>query len=335
MAINEQLEQEIVQTAIDNLETTTGFKAHWKPGEIKELDGELDIQIHGHPMHFLLEIKRELRNHTLPKIFDQAVQYKNLMVVANRITPDVKVELRQKHIAYLEGNGNIFIDKKPTFIWINDNKPLNLRQEKTNRAFTKAGLQVVFLFLTEPTFINEPYRTIAEATGTALGNINNVIKGLLAQDFLLKKNGKELMINNKKALLDKWITYYDEKLKPTLHMGNFRFLENKEWRDLNLNPEETVWGGEPAGDILTNFLRPETFTLYTTLPRNEMMKEFRLIPDQQGEVRVYRKFWKHPVDHTTKTTHPFLVYADLMNMNNKRCRETAQLVYERYIQPEL
>lgn len=330
---NEQIKQETIQTAIENLNKATGFKAVWKAGKIKELDGELHIQINGKPLHFLLEVKRELRNHQLPQILKQVELRKDVLVLAYKILPGIKEELRQKHIPYLEGNGNIFIDRKPVFIWVDNNKPLRLPHDKPNRAFTKAGLKVVFLFLMDPTYINMQYRTIVYATGTALGNVKNVINGLLEMGFVVKKNNNELMFNNKKALLDKWITTYEEKLKPVLHIGNFRFLKNEDWRELNVNPNETVWGGEPAGDILTNHLRPEIFTMYTTLNAQDLMKKFRVIPDHQGELKVYRKFWY--LEDTKKTTPPILVYADLMNTNNKRCRETAQIIYERFIEPEL
>lgn len=344
----EQIEKETVQTAIENLQKTTAFNVVWKQGKIKELDGELDIQIGEKPMRFHLEIKRELRNHNLQNLLEQAGRRKDFMVVANRILPGIKEELRKKHIAYLEANGNLFINRKPVFVWLDNNKPLELAREKPNRAFTKTGLQVVFLFLVDPTYINKPYRTIADAAGTALGNINNVITGLLEMGFLLKRNKDEFILNNTKALLDKWIVTYEEKLKPTLHVGNFRFMAmnaDRNWKDMDINTDETVWGAEPGGDILTNYLRPEVLTLYTNENQRDFMKRYKIVPDNLGTVKVYRKFWKNvnnkvikiklPVFGVEKAAPPILVYADLMNTNNKRCIETAQKVYERYIEPNL
>lgn len=348
MDINEQIEQETVQTAVENLQKATGFKAGWKPGKNKDLDGDLDIQIAGKLMRFHLEIKQELRNHNLKKVIDQAAKWGDFMVVANRILPGVKKELRQNDIAYLEANGNIYINKKPVFIWLDNNKPLEDKREKPNRAFTKTGLQVVFLFLADPTYINKPYRIIAEAADTALGNVNYVINGLLEMGFLVRKNKNELILNNTKVLLDRWITGYEEKLKPALHVGNFRFITanaDRNWKDMDINIEHTVWGAEPGGDLLTNHLRPEILTLYTTENQRDFMKHLRVIPDAFGNLKVYRKFWKGIYNKPTKNkghilniekaAPVLLVYADLMNTNNKRCIETAQKIYERSIEPNL
>lgn len=80
---------------------TAGFNASWKPGKNAKADGELEIKIAGTSLKFLLEVKRELRNHNLPKVLEQAAHLKTLMVVADRILPGIKEQLRHKHIAYL------------------------------------------------------------------------------------------------------------------------------------------------------------------------------------------------------------------------------------------
>lgn len=347
MAKNEQVERETIQTAVDNLEKTAGFRANWVPANTGGFDAILDIEVGGKQLKFLVEAKTYLRNHNLHTILAQAENRKDLMVVADHILPGIKEKLRQRHIAYLEGNGNIFIDRKPVFVWVDNNKPLRRGREKPNRAFTKAGLQVVFLFLTNPDFVNQTYRVIAEATNTALGNINNVIHGLQEQGFLVRIKKGEFALNNKKALIEKWVTAYEEKLKPGLFVGNFGFVHvnaDHNWKDIDFDIDRTVWGGEPGGDILTNHLRPEILTLYTNETRQELFEHFRIVPDVHGPVKVYRKFWKHagevppqknPIIEPAKAAPPILVYTDLMNTNDKRCIETAQIIYERYIEPIL
>ncbi|MFM7428621.1 MAG: type IV toxin-antitoxin system AbiEi family antitoxin [Flammeovirgaceae bacterium] len=332
------MEQEIIQKAIENLQKNGFLKAKWKNGKDHKLDGEMDILVEGKPLHFFVEVKQELRNHHLTKIFEQAHQWKNLLVIANTILPGIKEELRQRHICYLEGNGNIFIERQPFFIWLDQNKPLPRQKEKPNRAFAKTGLQVVFLFLNNPEYINKPYRAIAKAADTALGNVNNIINGLIELGFLVRKNKDELILHNTKALLDKWVIAYEEKLKPALHVGNFRFTgtnADKNWKALDLPAGETVWGGEPGGDILTNHLRPEILTIYTNEPNKDLMTRYKIVPDNLGQLKVYKKFWENLDLKKTKAAPPILVYADLINTNEKRCVETAQKIYEQYIEPNL
>ena len=68
----------------------------------------------------------------------------------------------------------------------------------------------------------QPQRMIAEKAAVALGNINYIINGLKEHKFLIEKNRNEFMLINKKQLLEKWLAGYEERLKPTLHIGNFR-----------------------------------------------------------------------------------------------------------------
>ena len=141
-------------------------------------------------------------------------------------------------------------------------------------------------------------------------------------------------MENKKKLLEKWIMAYEKKLKPNLAIGTYRFADNDtyfNWKDIKLKEGETFWGGEPAGDIYTNYLRPEELTLYTTEPRNELMKNYRLVPNQSGNVKIYEKFWK---DNTKEkdTVHPLLAYADLIMKGDRRCTETAEKIYNEYLQ---
>lgn len=327
----------IVTKALENLHKNVGINGYWNEDGLKELDGTVELKIENENLKFNVEIKQELRNHQLPKIIEQAQKFGAMMVVANRIFPKIKEELRQHEIAYLETNGNIWLNQNGKLIWIDNQKPLQDIQDKGNRAFTKTGLKVVFHFLLNENDVNLPYREIANITEVGLGNINYVIAGLKEFGFLIKLNKNEYRLNNKKELLDKWITAYDEKLKPALQTGTFRFLKDEDfnnWKNIPLKEGKTWWGGEPAGDILTNYLRPGELTLFTTENRNELIKNYRLIPDEDGNVKTYKKFW-HYEEANEKIVPPLLVYADLMLTNDRRCTETAQKIYDEFLQDKL
>jgi len=113
-------------------------------------------------------------------------------------------------------------------------------------------------------------------------------------------------------------------------------LKNKlaNWKEIRLDDKTTWWGGEPAGDMLTNYLRPGELTLYTTKTRNELMKDLRLIPDPNGDVTVFTAFWNVDKQENKQHVHPLLVYTDLMNTADSRCHETAQLIWDKYFRNE-
>jgi hypothetical protein len=72
-------------------------------------------------------------------------------------------------------------------------------------------------------------------------------------------------------------------------------------------------------------------TIYTAEEWNDLIRNYRLVPDKQGNVKVFKKFWKHD-EVNENAVHPLLAYADLMNKGDRRCTETAQRIYDEYLQ---
>jgi len=327
--------QGIVHYALANLQKTGEIEAKWLDNTPdKVLDGTLALTLGDRTIKLSIEIKKELRNIHLPKLEAFAKEYYPFMIVAQSIFPKIKQELRNRNIAYLEANGNIYLNEKEIFLWLDANEPITIKQKTTNRAFTKTGLKVVYQFLLDDTWANNTYREIAERTDTGIGNITNIFNGLKDEGFLFPLTKDTYIMENKKKLLEKWIIAYEKNLKPNLAIGTYRFVDNDtffNWKDLKLKQGQTFWGGEPAGDIYTNYLRPEELTLYTTEPRNELMKNYRLIPDEGGNIKIYEKFWKVDIEDTN-AVDPLLAYADLMMQGDRRCTETAQKIYNEYLQ---
>lgn len=327
----------IIATAIENLNRNAQIQANWDYLPDEETDGIITVQIAGHKTKLKFAVKQELRQHQVKQLEKMALDYQPFMIVAKHILPKIKEELRQKNIAYLEGNGNIWLQQKGTVLWLEGQKPIAAEKGKGNRAFTKTGLKVVFQFLLNEQFVNMPYREIAGQTEVGLGNINYVMNGLKEMGFLIKLNKEQYKLTNKKELLDKWMTAYAERLKPALKIGTFRFLKEDDftnWKKLPIRNGKTWWGGEPGGDLFTDFLRPAELTLYTIETRNDLIKNYRLIPDEKGNVKAYKKFW-HNEEANHNVVPPLLVYADLINTNDRRCMETAQKIYDGLLQNKL
>lgn len=330
-------EEQIVQKATENLFLTTQLKGSWEKKEADPLDGTLELRVGHDSLKINVEIKNELRNHLLPRILEHNETYGPFMLIATRLFPKIKEELRKHNVSYLEANGNLYLKTPGKWFWIEANEPLKVKQNVRNRAFTKTGLRVLFDFLRDSTLINQAYRQIAGQTDTSIGNITHILNGLKQEGFLVRVSKTEYRFQRTEELLDRWGAAYEQTLKPSLKMGRFRFLDKDEfanWKSLTLDVPRTLWGGEPAGELLTSYLKPAELTLYTEESRTEIMKRYKLIPDEAGDVRVYRKFWKQ--EHAEKATvPPMLVYADLINTNDRRCTETAQKIYDEYVQPEI
>jgi hypothetical protein len=327
----------IIHKAVDSLQATTQIKGNWEGNGVPALDGILSLTFADEVLNYNVEIKGELRNQALPKIYQYNEEFKPFMLVASRISPAIKKLLQAHNVAYLEANGNFYLKEANKMFWIDTHEPLKIENQNRNRAFTKTGVKVLFEFLQNPSLINQSYRQIAEQTGTSIGNVANIIQGLKQERYILSINKNTLKLTNIESLIKKWADEFSKNLKKTLLIGTFRFLKEDDllaWKDLKLDTTKTVWGGEPAGDLLTNYLHPAEFTLYTEENRNDLIKNYKLIPDEKGNVKVYQKFWKGD-NLTQKTALPLIVYADLMAISDRRCIETAQKIYDEYLQPEL
>ena len=332
-------EETIVSLAIENLEKNTPLKVKWLNHKTPDgLNGAVAIRFKEEELELPVEIKQELRASQVLQLEKTAKEHNgNIILIAYRIEPKVKKELRRLDIPYLESNGNLFIHKGPLFFWLEHCKPLKLDKQQRNRAFTKTGLRTVFHFLRFEEDVNLPYRTIAEITGTALGNVTNILKGLQDQGFLLPLNQREYKLQNKKELLNRWIIGYQQDLKPSLHVGTFRFLKSDDfhnWKQLPLEAGHSWWGGEPAADLYTNYLHPEVLTIYTSESRSEFIKNYRLIPDPKGNVNVYERFWSKD-EGNDNIAPPLLVYTDLIITGDRRCLETAERLYHAFLQDKL
>jgi hypothetical protein len=322
------MEQEIIHIAIENLCQTPGIVAFWR--EKDPLDGVLDLTVNDQKHTFVLHVKREVRTHQLQQIEDYFHRYENFLLVAQRIFPKVKEELRQKEVPYLEANGNVFLKKGVLFLLVDTQKPINIEKSRGNRAFTKTGLKVLCYLLQHKEAINLTQRELAEKADVGLGNIPQIIDGLKETGYLIPLNNKTYIWENRKGLLERWMAEYGTVLRPKLKMG--RYTYKGKWQDVTFNTKLTVWGGEPAADILTNHLRPEKFLIFTRENRQDLIKNYQFIPDNNGEIDVLDMFWKQ---EERKTAPHILVYADLLLEGGKRNKETADRIYHEHIQPNL
>lgn len=326
-------EETIVFQALDRLKDHTGIKGTWTQ-QGHEIDGALDLYIQNQNVHFIVEVKRELREYQLPELVNLYHKYPNFLVVAERIFPTIKEKLREYKIGYLDGAGNIFVNTAGQLIWMDGQKNTEPEKPVTNRAFTKTGLRTVFYLLMNEQGIRMPYRAIAKQTGVALGNIKNIILGLRDAGFILQLNDKDLRLQNKKELMNRWIAGYRETLKPALLQGRYRFFHQEDfnnWKQLPLTPGRTVWGGEPAAEMITNWLNPEILTAYTAEQKGTLVPKWKLVPETTGNVLIFDKFWEDEEQDTNPIAPYLLVYADLKITDDPRCLETAEMIYEKYL----
>lgn len=256
-----------------------------------------------------------------------------LLLIAKYINPQIADELRQDGIEFIDTAGNAFIKQPPLYIFVKGNRPQEIvGQAPLKRAFRPAGLRIIYAFLCNPGLENKTYREIAAAAVVALGTVNWIMKELKELGFLLDMGKRGLKLVQKENLLQRWVAAYPDQLRPKQILGRYRG-EYGWWQQKKLDTLKAQWGGEIAAARLTQYIKPELITIYTTAQQlNQLLLENRLKIDLDGDVEILERFWK-PVEmwQYEDLVHPILIYADLLATGNQRNIETAKKIYEQHI----
>lgn len=333
---------DFIYEAVGNLESNINL-----PIDIETTRDKYDAILNIQNIQFLVIAKAAMRASNQGIILSQLNEIINtssrpILFVADYISKDGASQLKKRGFNYLDTAGNAFIRKDDLIIYVDGQK--RTLKDKTNqsRAFQEAGVKIIFHLLSETANLQNSYRTIAQKVEVSLGSVSNVMAELEDLNYLIKTKEKRVL-KNKEELLERWLQSYNETLKPRILRKRMCFLDKdveNNWRALNLNfasiyddneikkqPGHTVWGGEPGASIITGSLRPEVFTLFTNYEIHLIASRLKLIPDPDGNVFVYNKFWNDNFG-SNNVAPKLLIYADLINSGYGRNIEIANEIFE-------
>jgi hypothetical protein len=328
----------ILEAAMQAFEETTGCRMQIleeTPVGKKQPDAVIQIKPHeGPPKAYCAEIKATVTKATLGYAAEQIRRFeKPGILVARHVPPQMAERLKTMGIAFMDTAGNAYINDPPVFIYItgNKNKEVPLKNI-VGRAFRPTGLKVVFALLCRPELANAPYREIVKATHVAQGTVGWVMYDLKQQNFLADrgKHGRKLI--NAAKLLDTWVETYARELRPRLYIGKYVTQKTEWWKHIDWRQTNACLGAEPAAAVLTDYLKPETITVYVPDGINPFLLAHQLKKDPDGDVELFKKFWEvdYPWDYEG-IAPPLLVYADLMATGNDRNIEAARMIHDKFI----
>ena len=333
--------------ALDALKRTTGLEGHVvaRENELRKderADALIEIKKDGNIHRYLVEAKiRVDRVATLGHLKARLdLLGERHLLFAPYITTTIAKQCRDLDIAFLDTAGNAYLQAPGLYVFVTGEKPEGLTATimGTGGGGTATALRVVFALLCKPELLNAPYREIVDAAGVALGAIGWVFFDLEGRGLIAGKQRKRnRRLLEPVRLFDEWVTNYPIKLRPKLNPQRFRAPNPDWWRNAVLTDLGAYWGGEIAAARLTDYLKPETATLYLDPQKGrdaltKLVATCRLRADAEGDVEILDKFWNLPPDtKQPEIVPPILVYADLVASLNPRNLEVAKLIRERYI----
>ena len=329
------MEQNILYTAIKKLYEHSKFHLEvislHDNSENQAYDGILRFGDNLTKTDFMFKVKKRLTLSKIPEI--NTTDTKNTILISDYIPKAVKKYLKEKNQSYLDAAGNAFITDQQAFvIYIETNKNSPIFSKKSNRAFSKSGLKMIYQILVDAHILNKPYRYIGEASQISIDTVRHVLKDLLRDKYIVKVNEKEFKLINKEGLLQEWITYFNKILRPKLNQRNFNPI-SKNIRS-SISPANVSIGGELAAEYLSDYLIAESAIIYTNEPFFELAKSSGWIPATDGKITLIEPFWAEK-EAPKKIVNSILIYADLLNNPTPRNLETAEIIYNKYVKPTL
>jgi hypothetical protein len=261
------------------------------------------------------------------------------LVISPVIYPKIAQKLVDMNVNYIDQFGNVYINEKTIYIQ-NSGKKLPTGNKITkSRLFGETGLKLLFALLQDPEAVNFPYRDIAKLVNISPASITILFKEMVKDGYLLEDYDDSKRLLRKRDLLQRWVNGYKEILRPKLMIGTYESFKKEVVRNFAILPVAEwhgAWGGEPAGAVYTKYLSPEILTLYVPETGKAWMKSMSLIPaDGKYEIEVLKYFWDkdHPLFIVEpNTVPPLLAYAELVESGDSRNIETAQKIYDEYLQ---
>ena len=323
----------IADQAIEKLKSYSGLTIEKKKG-----DSGTDFFVNIDNCRFQAMVKSTISNGNKASAYsripsDVAKARYPLLVISGYIPSDIAKEYADAGINYLDIAGNCHIRHKHLAIIIEGKKRERIPKVNQSRAFQETGVKLIFQLLNEPSNLNLPYRKLAEITNVSLGSVGSVMQELTDLGFILE-TGKGRKLRNMSLLLDRWVAAYHDAVRPRLLLKRMRFLSPDQYREWNKLPiqaadGDVLWGGEPAASLLTNYLTPEKFVVYTNGSWQGLVRDLKVVPDDNGDIDVLEMFWNNINRFGDKNiVPPLLIYADLMGSRIGRNVDTAKLILQ-------
>jgi hypothetical protein len=326
-------ETELLDRAIESLNENTGLSI-----AIRHFNDRSDIGAIGelHTNHGTIPLAIEIKTRLTPTILNTVVHQFNQgpergLLIANYVNPLMAERLKAMDIWFLDMAGNAYIKALPIFVFIKGNKTIDLDAPRALvRAFSPAGLKVIYALLCQPKLVNATYRDLAQKANVALGTVGLVINDLIEMEYIVDMDARGRRLKNKKKLLQRWLIAYPEQLRPKQETGRYRAVDPNWWQKTDLRNLQAYWGGEVAADKLTHYLKPETITVYAPEKQGVTLRvTHKLRKDPNGDIEILKAFWDVENEaNQTGIVDPILIYADLMASGDPRNIETAQMIYD-------
>ena len=315
-------------------------------------DGELIIGTSNKTANYVCEIKTGITN----DIVEQVAEYfanlgKRLngkqrpLLVTRNLSSLVIDKLLERNIEFIDVDGNIYLNSSEIYIVVRN----QFSKDSSNKSLelTATALEVMYFILKHPSIIM--LDGIEEKINALSGNrltqktVKNTLEKLQKLDYI-KRNLKGYEIIDYIKFLERWEIGYAERLRAKLLIGTFRSIGKRNFHEIEDGLKQYSHkygyriGGELAASIMTQYLRPVSAVIYVNQDRYlPLAVDLKLKPDPNGNIEIHQEIDRQNFHHIhngelNNLIHPLLIHAELVRTGDSRLKETAQLIFDKYIE---
>lgn len=296
--------------------------------------------------------QQELPVRILPRVSPQSLALVRAetdaapLLLCESVGPRQAQQLKAAGQPFLDACGNAWLQAPPLYLEIAGRRAA-APPPRPGRAFTAAGLKLIYLLLRDPTGAGRTdYRGLAAEAGIALGAVGDILKELAAQHYLEAKGRRRRDLHRAEALLLRWQLGYLEQLRPRLLLQTCRPAPGqtvghlpRTLKELGIGAE-VLLGGELGATLLTGGGEAQRASLHLDRPEMlRLMLQLRLTPDPAGPVTLLQRFgsrngWTGWQPDTAPLADPLLLSAELAAAGQAASPLALEL-HERYLRPRL
>ena len=314
-------------------------------------DGELIIGTSNKTANYVCEIKTGITN----DIVEQVAEYfanlgKRLngkqrpLLVTRNLSNLVVDKLLEKNIEFIDIDGNIYLNSPAIYIAVRN----QASKESTNKPLeiTSTVLQVMYALLSYPNILIENNENnISDLSGVSPQTVKSILKKLQELKYIRRsQRGYEIVSYIK--FLERWELGYSERLRAKLLIKTYSSISNQNLSEIEgliktyASEFKYFIGGELAASIITTYLRPISVVLHLNKETIDYHREIavllRLKPNPEGNITFLQNigdYGGYEYGEVAKNIiNPLLIHAELVRTGDSRLKETAQLIFDKYIE---
>ena len=305
-------------------------------------------------VEYICEIKSHITRETINNVVEYFTHFRERLdknqkplLITENLSDHIVEDLLKKNIEFIDVTGNIYLNSYSFYLSVRRPSTRLKDYLKDSVQITDTTLMVIFFLLQNPD-LSRKFIDSEESLNKEFLHPDKIeIDKLYKLNYLEKRHGTYRIVDYLK-LFERLELAYTETLHSQLFIDTFTPINNLAFTEISdlliqkANDWEYLIGGELGAALATAYLHPITATLHVPENYTLIFVDLKLKPSSTGEITFLKKWTSLATcknNYNFKNSHlladPLLIHAELMMSKDERLRETAGIIFNKYIKPRI